>query len=407
MEHLNINSKHQNKIDTGIFIGMLIVLFLYGLLYCIVDIRLIFYVAAPFCIYSMWRTKENPFDLEFLFIFISMLLVALQAYMRDPNLNIQWSDVKLAWIFPTLYVFGKAALGINSKMNSEKATLFTIGALALGMYVQAIINYIYGFSHPHFERSSWYGFFTNDWETKNVYDFGFLLMLPAFYWSFKKRKENKILFIVVTIIDCVAIGLSLTAKGRTITAMFILINGFLAAIDLLTNWKKYSAKLHRTVFAGIGVIGVALTGLMLAIKLNILSLGDKYNASFLVRDGGIFNNVRFGIYKDAIIKTIKTHEGGWIGAYENGGTHDTWLEFSRVYGTAVFVFLIIFVALTLIKSISLFKNKDKNALDYYIVGAMLVLFLYLTLEPVGYYPRYYILFYIYLAGIVSGYFYKR
>lgn len=400
MGKLGAPSESQLKRDKIVFVALLIAVFTYGLIYCIVPLQTVFYVACPFCIYYLWRTKVNPFDLEFLFLFMSMMLVAIQAFVREPWLSIQWSNVKLAWVFPTVYVLGKVAVGVKPE-ESDRRAMLTMGALASGMYVQALLNYANRIKHP-LDPYAWFGFFSNDWEVKNVFDFGYLLMLPAFYWGFKKRKESKVLFATTTIMALSGVVLSLFAKGRTVAVMFVLVTGMLFLADLLTNWNDINKSIKKAIGVFFALIFVLLGVIIFLVKINAFGLGELYSDSFLSRDGGIFNNVRFNIFKDAIIQTLRTSEGGWTGAYINGGTHDTWLEFSRVYGTPVFVFLICFVCLSLIKSILVLFDKQGEDVDkYFLTGGVIALFIYLTLEPVGYYPRYYIVFFIFVSGIIT------
>ena len=180
--------------------------------------------------------------------------------------------------------------------------------------------------------------------------------------------------------------------------MILLVN-YIA--DKIVN-KNIDKKTRNKIFGFLIIILAFIIIVKVILNINLFGLGDIYEDSFLNRDGGIFNNIRFGLIRDSLYNSLASPQGGWIGPYINGGTHCTWLEFSRVYNTYVFAILMIFVCASLFNGLVILFTRKLGDYRFVLAGSLFALFIFLTMEPLGYAPRYYMIFYVFVAGIING-----
>lgn len=376
-------------------------IFVYGFMYRIIDLRHIFWCSIPFVLYFLYEKRSNPFDFSFLNLFAATLIISVIAFLREPFLNTYWSDVKVVWLFPMTYFMGCACNG-NHKKDSDKIALGSITALNWGMFLQAVLDHIMKYFRPTEDSRTWFAFWKDDYEVSTVFDIGFLIMVSSFYYSIKEKKNIKIrIFTVIGVLF--SIILSLSTEGRTTSCMFVGTFVLCLCFDIINRWNKGVGKLKKK-YVKVGIAVLFL--IVIAIILKVFNVFDVMNMprikSILGRDGGIVHNIRVELAIDGLKKAINIPQGGWEGNLD-GGTHNTWLEFARRYNTIVFAFLMIYVVNSLKNGFKLIiSKKEIVALDYFLFGALISMFLYMTLEPVGANPNYYyVLFFVFISGIVN------
>ncbi len=392
---------YTDKSKQFVFMMLCTTVFIYGFMYRIIDLRSTFWCAIPFCLYYVFENQNNPFDINFLYIFTSMTILATIAFLREPWLNTYWSDIKLAWVFPMVYMLGYVSIGDEKKLMDEKA-FWAVHSLGLGMYFQAILDHIMYLFHPVDGPAAWYSFWKDDWELRTVFGIGFLIVISSLFYAVKIRKKDKALFITTLLFCLVSCTITLLMQGRTTACIMIVVFGICFFFDAILNYANYSKKNKLIIKCTLLVCVLAVIILLCAFSLNIFGLKDLYNNSFLSRDGGVLKNIRISAAIEGIINTIKTPEGGWQ-TTALPTTHNTWLEISRRYNTIVFAIFIMYVFNTMVNMIRLLISKKDNSLEkYYLAGAVFSLFIYLSLETVGFTQNYYyIIFFIFISGIVN------
>lgn len=397
------NALYAEKSHEYMFLALCTTIFVYGFMYRAFDLRITFWCSLPFVLYYCFeRFDKNILDISFLLISTFSLIVAIIAYTREPWLNTYWSDVKVAWIFPTVYMLGVASVGHNPKKADERI-LHILNALNFGMFFQAVLDHLNKYRRP-MDEFEWYAFWKDDYELRTVFDFGFILMVSMTYYAFKNRKNIKY-FLTVVLCSLIGIIWSLLIKGRTILALCVFCFFMSAFFDLITQGRKVSAKTKKK--------AIVLTGFLILLAIvfrclynaNIYGIKTAYHNSFLSRDGGVFHNVRIRAAKDGLMQAIEHPEGGWYGsnAIPNGGTHNTWLEFARFYNTFVFIILMMHVFITIKNMFKvLLGRKYGNIARFYLCNVFFSLFFYMTIEPVGANPSYYyVIFFIFVSGILN------
>lgn len=391
---------YSDRSERIVFLALCATIFTYGFMFRIIDIRYTFWCALPFCIYYLFRNRTILLDISFWYLLIAMTMVGMIACCRDPGLSTIWSEAKLAWILPTIYLLGRGIAGYGGKNISYKA-VFAITSLGSGMFLQGCLDYTNRFFKPFDSVVAWYGFWTNDWEVKNTYDVAWLIFISFFYYFIKRYKSDKKKCIAYMIVFMVVIVNILSVQGRTIPCLAVLLLLVHFFSDKIVSKDISKKSLRRFIVVALIIFAFILC-VKVVLSVNIFGLGDIYRDSFLNRDGGIFNNIRFGLIRDSLHNSLTSPQGGWVGPYINGGTHCTWLEFSRVYNTYVFVILMVFVFASLYNGLLVLFNKKIGDNRFVIAGSLFAFFIFLTMEPLGYAPRYYIIFYVYIAGVVNG-----
>ena len=394
---------YNEKSKASMYIALCATVFVYGFMYRIIDLRSIFWCALPFCLYYIFDyNSRNSFDLNFLLIYSATLIVAVISIIRDPMLNTYWSDSKLAWILPTVYILGKACVG-NDDSYLSRRVFGAITSLSFGMFLQAVLDHTRKSATQFDGGAAWFSFWKDDYEVRTVFDFGLLLMISSFYYAFKIRKD---MVKSLTIGACAIIGLvlNLNGGGRTGLLVFIINLAICFCIDCIKRRKELSKIIiNRNYLKTIGIILTIIGLLVVVLFCGWNKISNVYNMSFWSRDGGIFRNIRVMITVDGIKKAIAIPQGGWEGLYY-GRTHDTWLEFARTYNSFVYVFLLMTIIHVFLQLVNIaFVKKWYEAELYYLVSSLITMFAYMTLEPVGAKPMYfYVIFYIYICGIVAG-----
>ncbi|SFI04096.1 hypothetical protein SAMN04487830_1198 [Pseudobutyrivibrio sp. OR37] len=392
---------YSEKSKQYMFLALCTTVFVYGFMYRIIDLRTTFWCSIPFVLYHIFEDiKKNPFDISFILISTATLIIANIAYMREPWLNMMWSDVRLVFVLPMIYLLGNASVG-NDRRKYAVRTCWGITALNFGMFFQAILDHINKFFEPRTDRT-WYSFWKDDYEVSTVFDIGFIIMVSSLYYAFKERKKRKYLYRITIINVILCIVFSLESGGRTTVFMCAVMLLVLGGADVIYSFPNYSAQAKKRIVIILSIILIiALVGILMFTS-NILGIHDLYMNSFLGRDGGILHNVRIQIAIQSLRDAINVPQGGWYGSelLRGGGSHNTWLEFARRYNTFVFVIMILYICFTLINCAKQIFSKDN--IKYLVLGAVISMLIYMNMEPVGANPSYYyVIFFIFVSGIIN------
>jgi hypothetical protein len=391
------------RIQIGVFAVLCMMIFVYGFMYRIIDLRFTFWCAIPFVVYYLFKdTKKNYFDFSFLLLTVATLIIANIAYMREPGLAMVWSDVRLVFVFPMVYMLGCAAVGDDIDKTNTRV-FYSLTALNLGMWGQVLLDYI----NRHFEPRdgfTWFSFWKDDYEARTVFDIGFLLMVSSLFYGIKIRKKNKVFFLISVLGTIASLIMTLFAGGRTATCVCVVVFFLCALTDAIQNRLNYSRQIKKIIGFMLIVVGVIGIVALILFFNNFLGIRKIYESSYWSRQGGIVHNIRFEWAREALRYAISNPEGGWALEANNGGTHNTWLEFARNYNTFVFVIIVCYLVVTLLNVIVILI-KEKNPIKYYIMGAVVSMFIYFNMEPVGAVPAYYyVIFFIFISGISNNYY---
>lgn len=400
----NIYSKKANDI---IFVISLASLFTYGLMYRIIDCRNAFWILLPLTVYFIISNKNKifPFDFSFLVIYVVFYIIAQYELIFNPWTNYIYTPIVYAWIAPVTYLFGKTITNCPKEKVDERAFL-SIYVLSVGMDIQAILDNLCRFFKPLevYEGYRWYSFWGRFNENRNTFDFGFLLLSASFFYLFINRKKMKRLFVFTIILEIISIILNIINQGRLNIYVFIgaLIFSCILKITSRKDTIRFIKKYIKYVLWSICVI----VFICLLFKFNIGGISDLYKASFWSRDGGLFHNIRLLWIEEGLRLMIANQKGGWaLDTDKFGGwsTHNTWLEFGRNYDIIVFSIWMIFILYNIINGLKyVIKYGERHNILFYLYVGEVVLFIYCFLQPNAFAYMHFLLFYIFVCGLISG-----
>ncbi|MCR4695293.1 MAG: hypothetical protein K5773_08250 [Pseudobutyrivibrio sp.] len=418
MIDLRINNKRLEFIDKLVYVIFLANVFSYSFMYRILDSRQVYLVMFPIVIYWLLRRKTSPFDIEYLFLQLAFFLGGILMQITAPNMNWLWNVMVFSFIFPIAYLLGKMCVGEDST-QSEKRAFTALNVVAAGMFATYILDYakkyltvgfhfkdvFLSFIDEEYSQKvapklvEWVNFWNPEPVVKNEADFGAYVVIGTLFFAFLNRKEKKKFFWLIVIAETIMVFNSVMAIGRSTVIQLVLVNGILLVTYLLSHVSD-GKKVYKILIP----VGTAIIFFALIFGFNIFHIRDLYENSFLSRNGGIFNNIRFKWEREGYYNLFTIQKGVWnVQSHPQGKTHNTWLEYGRNYDVIFYIFLMFFVVFSLIKSLLyFFKRKEKKTVMYYAFGMQLCYFLYFYVERMGFPEKDWIIIYIFVSGIAAG-----
>lgn len=397
--------KSNDKIEDIIFYISIVSLFLYGLMFPLFDSKIINIILCVLCFAIAFIRKQLSVDIGFILIFITFLLTAVIDLHRGDN-----STTVFATLLAFGYMFGKLIVPRDRTLRDERLFVI-IFALALGMFLQGMLNYYNG---PLYKTPGLTGGWTEFWTGKedvsrNVFTFDFVYMTSFFSILVLLLKKNKRLAVSILILNVVIELLAFITEGRMNFLLMVVSTAGVLLLYALTNIKSLSKKLMKTA----SMICLALLVIALAIVLlvasNAFGLYDIYSDSFLNRDGGFLNNIRWSISKEAIKLAFSQPLGGWsvsfwtsLGLQEFGNAHNAWLLFAQQYDTIVFAIMMITKILFIKDAILIAIKKNKTIVDYLLCALFFNVNAYFSMETFPWRYREYWLFLYIISGFIRG-----
>ncbi|MCR4694726.1 MAG: hypothetical protein K5773_05355 [Pseudobutyrivibrio sp.] len=387
------------------FLIAIVSVFAFGFMYRMANVMVVLLVVIAFSAIGIFRQKVVPLYLDIIVLFLTMWLCIVREYRSEPLARLEWSNVPYLLAIFFTFTFGIFLAG-RQRDKIDKRIFLTIITLMVGMYLQTILDYYYKVKVPVLDQGHmWYGFWSHDIEARNTFDLGFILLTASVFFAYKKRKEIKALFIFVVIGETIAIILNLINAGRTNLFMLPMIFAILLCFYSYNYWAELSKNKKCLIIGGFSFFTLAMAVLFVLVRFNLIDAGKNENDKFLARGGGVFNNIRFKMAISGFKHMIENPLGGWdVTVGDVGNTHNTWLEYGRIYDISIFCLLAIFLIIIVTKSIRLLaKHGYNNDIVFLLVGSYLSLFIYFTMEPNGFSQKIISLPFFLLCGLVSGY----
>lgn len=390
----------KNK-DNIVFYIACICVFLFSLFFPIVNSNVAIIILACFLVYYLVKEKGTKYDWNFQFLLLATVSIAILDFHAEAYYSITFG---LLWCLG--YLLGKFMIGTDHEQGTSRI-MITMLAMGLGLFIQGVLNYSNGFSEQYISEevdswSSWSEYWTGIETARTLFVFDFLVIAAMLVFSVMIFKKHKVLSLMIIVANIIVIYLDfISARGRFAVCAQVVSLGFVGIIYLIKNYKSMSDRAHKI----IKTVGIAIVALLLivfaSVKLNIAGLGDIYAGSFLNRDGGIFNNVRFESIREGIALAISYPQGGWnVEIIPGGAPHNVILLFGREYDSLVMLILFVFMLFTVKDFIKLLLGKNITKIDYMLGAVHLVMILYFNLETGPWRYRNYWMFLLLVDGML-------
>lgn len=358
---------------------------------------------AVFVVYECFRQRYVPMDLAILFLFQGLLICAIIDFHTNEQ-YMYW--LHWAWVLPLGYLLGKVvALG----QDSAKKIVLAFGCLAAGMFCQGVLDFSYDYvQNGYWATEKWMQFWIHtEYQPRTTFELEWLFTTSlTFYALYYMVKVNSRKLWIYLVLACQVIiqFFCFKTEGRTNAAYLIIVVAFGILLYTYDCYKEKKKKELHFLIGLVTVAAVAVLVFMIAFKLNVGGLYDKYENSYLSGSGGIIKNVRFRAIAEAIVLLSQNHLGGFTGTVLKGGrSHNMWLEYARQYGLVPFASLYAFKLVTVIYAIRLIIHRHVGKkIRYILLPAFVCVNLYYTMEPNGHAYRNFWLFGLFLCGIISG-----
>lgn len=358
-------------------------------------------IAVIFIIYDLIKNKKNVWDTRVqILVLASTSMALIDVHLGDT------STLRYIFIWTAAYLLGKHFLNVEDSGKIGRRILLMLFAMGFGLYLKTMACYLKGIvtgDAPRNEWASWPEWCTNQDTSRSLYAIGFTIVSSMIIYAILQLKKSKRYFALIVLLNIgTIIAEFILGQGRLNAVLMILTTGIAGFIYLTkegTIRKFYESKVIKVVI--ISLI-VAIVLIKIAISLNIFGIGKIYMDSFLARDGGILNNVRFATIKEALQLSIENPFGGWPFDLPKAGipVHNVWLLMSWNYDTIIFSILVIFLFMTIWDLVSVIKSKNLLLEDYLLISSYMAINLYFCMETGPWRYRNYWVFLLVIDGMV-------
>ncbi len=385
-----------SKLDSLFFPIVCVWIFLYSMMFQGMPHALIIVIMTILGVYIYLKDKNIYRDAAVVVLFLATYAIGMIDLHGGAAKELQYI---ILWI--ASYVLGKYSMQNVEKSNKNLHMILAL--MSVGLFIQGLLNYSNYKDGTVITESlwGWNEFWTGIFVSRTVYAFDFVLAVAALFIPVMFFKRNIKMSIVILVLNAIALYLDLFfARGRLIVVMQLCMLIIMALIISAKKIKTMSKKNKRKVLYSLLIIVAAYILFIVARKFNIAGVGDLYYGSFLAREGGILNNVRFQSIKEGMILVFTNPVGGWQ-TPSLGIPHNVFLLFGQEYDVIVFLLLMAYVVISIKYVVDLFKNNIVME-DYLLISSFVAVNLYYLIETNPWRNRYYWLFFLLIGGMIKG-----
>ena len=359
----------------------------YNWAFVVVAVIILFYA-----IREHFEGRKLPFDMTFLVLAQTMILVAVIDYHNE-----QYSTLAYAWILPASYLVGKMAVGFD-KMEADRRIEMVVYVFMVGLFILSMLDFWNLGKYAFCWTESWPGFFTGEDQNRCGMAMALFLVNTSIVYIWMKRNNNPIWYCIVELMLVLSLCWSFKVESRTITLLPFLTIALVAMISLYDKRKRIS----NIVWITCGVF--FLFTILLIYIVYSFNLGDIKTAYRESSWGaGIFENDRFKM-DIAGFKLMLQNPYGRLEPPANplDSPHNTFLQYGRVYGMAIFVLVEVFRLLTIKDAVVMTVDNSASKIKYLLIPAFICINMNFSLDPNGYIQRDLYMFILFISGLISG-----
>ena len=359
-------------------------------------------LGAVFCIILLLKQKRFRVDVGVCLIAITMFSYCIVVF------GIRAIAIMMPYIPALMYVLAHYLSKEVKKIDQSGLELLKlIDCLVFGHAVHGVLN-----SYLYFAGYRWEGtrYWMDVWQRAIIpgtqltlyYISVFAVLFPAIIYFSKKKIRNT----VVILLSLFFVYASLATRTRTtllVLALVFFVQGVLFVI--LEKEKVMKNVTPKKIGFFLGGVIVLITALVFVLK--DLEIVQAFIDN-LGKGGGILNNIRFRVQRQALSQIFDYPFGGSQMVMDLKLAHNVWLDLAHEAGVVPFFAFAGYTFWTLAELIRFVVKKEINVeVKLVIVGIYIAFFLYYTVESAIRATVHFMTPWMLVNGLVHGYISKN
>ena len=355
-------------------------------------------LGAVFCLILLLKQKKLRVDLGVCLIAITMFSYCIVVF------GIRAIAIMMPYIPLVMYVLSHyLAKEIKAYDKSGLELSKVICCLVFGHAVHGILN-----SYLYFAGYRWEGtrYWMDVWQREIIpgtqltlyYIPVFAVLFPALIYFTKKKGRN----IMVILLSLFFVYASLATRTRTTLLVLALVFFIQGVIFVLLEKEKVMKNVTPK------KLGLFFGGIIVLIAVLVFALKDleiiRAFIDNLSKGGGILNNIRFVVQRQALSQIFDYPWGGSQMVLDLKLTHNVWLDLANEAGIIPFFAFAGYTFWTLYELIRFVMKKEiATEVKLMMVGIYVAFFLYYTVESAIRATVHFMTPWMLVNGLVHGY----
>lgn len=355
-------------------------------------------LGAIFCLILLLKQKKLRVDLGVCLIAITMFSYCIVVF------GIRAIVIMMPYIPVLMYVLShylSKEIKVHDKSGIELSKV--IYCLVFGHAVHGVLN-----SYLYFAGYRWEGtrYWMDVWQREIIpgtqltlyYIPVFAVLFPALIYFTKKKSRN----IMVILLSLFFVYASLATRTRTTLLVLALVFFIQGVIFVLLEKEKVMKNVTPK------KLGLFFGGIIVLIAVLVFALKDleiiRIFINNLSKGGGILNNIRFVVQRQALSQIFDYPWGGSQMVLDLKLTHNVWLDLANEAGIIPFFAFAGYTFWTLYELIRFVMKKEiATEVKLMMVGIYVAFFLYYTVESAIRATVHFMTPWMLVNGLVHGY----
>lgn len=355
-------------------------------------------LGAIFCLILLLKQKKLRVDLGVCLIAITMFSYCIVVF------GIRAIVIMMPYIPVLMYVLShylSKEIKVHDKSGIELSKV--IYCLVFGHAVHGVLN-----SYLYFAGYRWEGtrYWMDVWQREIIpgtqltlyYIPVFAVLFPALIYFTKKKSRN----IMVILLSLFFVYASLATRTRTTLLVLALVFFIQGVIFVLLEKEKVMKNVTPK------KLGLFFGGIIVLIAVLVFALKDleiiRIFINNLSKGGGILNNIRFVVQRQALSQIFDYPWGGSQMVLDLKLTHNVWLDLANEAGIIPFFAFAGYTLWTLYELIRFVMKKEiATEVKLMMVGIYVAFFLYYTVESAIRATVHFMTPWMLVNGLVHGY----
>lgn len=355
-------------------------------------------LGAIFCLILLLKQKKLRVDLGVCLIAITMFSYCIVVF------GIRAIVIMMPYIPVLMYVLShylSKEIKVHDKSGIELSKV--IYCLVFGHAVHGVLN-----SYLYFAGYRWEGtrYWMDVWQREIIpgtqltlyYIPVFAVLFPALIYFTKKKGRN----IMVILLSLFFVYASLATRTRTTLLVLALVFFIQGVIFVLLEKEKVMKNVTPK------KLGLFFGGIIVLIAVLVFALKDleiiRIFINNLSKGGGILNNIRFVVQRQALSQIFDYPWGGSQMVLDLKLTHNVWLDLANEAGIIPFFAFAGYTLWTLYELIRFVMKKEiATEVKLMMVGIYVAFFLYYTVESAIRATVHFMTPWMLVNGLVHGY----